>query len=270
MEMADLWPYICAILALLLIWQYHQNQVLTGRIQAVDIFDRWGIRMYVFATPDDEEICESCREVNGMVYLPSRVAKRDFTPLKTPCTNKGRCLVLMIGLYGAWQEARQVVQKLRSGAKKEGMLQLTVEELIGMTKGGWEGSVSAATDRLSVVMLGALNAEGTDPYASVFAYQQIIQEAQEVRDLPLIVPAYLRLTGLLDRQGRTQEALEVIEDFEKRYPPSKTGPYFPKGMQRGLMTIKKSRLKTATNYVKASAPEPSPTEAGDLTTQGLT
>ena len=268
MEMSDLWPYICAILALLLIWQYHQNQVLTGRIQAVDIFDRSGIRMYVYATPDDDEICESCREVNGMAFLPSRVARKDFSPRRNPCANKGRCPVVMVGLYGAWQEARQVVQQLRSG-EKEGMVQLPVEELIGLTKGNWQGSVSAATDRLSVVMLGALTSEDTDPSAAIAGYQQIIQQAAEVRDLPLVVPAYLRLTDLLDRQGRSSEALGVIEDFEKRFPPNKTGPYYPKGLQRGLLTIKKSHLKTALNYVKSPAAPQSPSDTEAVETKSI-
>jgi hypothetical protein len=32
-------------------------QIMAGRILAVDIFDRSGIRMYVYVTPHDDHIC---------------------------------------------------------------------------------------------------------------------------------------------------------------------------------------------------------------------
>ncbi len=238
----DLLPYVCAILALLLVWQYHQNQVLTGRIQAVDIFERSSARMYVYATPDDDEICVSCREVNGMTFLPSKVARRDFNPRRGPCLNKGRCVIVMVGLYGAWPEARRVVQQLRA-AKGRDSLRLSFEGLVGLTQGSWHSSVSASTDRFAVAILAALTAEKLDPIAALAAYRVVINHAQEIHDLSLVVPAYLRLTELLVRQGRTEEALEVIEDFERRYPQDKTGPHYANGRQRGMMAITKSHLR---------------------------
>lgn len=244
MEISDLLPYICGILALLLIWQYHQNQVLTGRIQAVDIFDRSGTRMYIFATPDDDDICDACRGVNGMTFLPSRVARKDFQPRRAPCSNRERCLIVMTGLYGAWPEAKELVRRLRSVGRQDG-LNLSVEELVGLTQGSWQTSVSAATDRLAVAMLAALTGEKLHPEAAETGYRQVINDAKEVRDLPLVVPAYLRLAHLLTRDGRTDEALSVIDDFERRYPKDKAGPHYPKGVHRGMMTILKSRLKTA-------------------------
>ncbi len=242
MTVYDLLPYVCAILALLLVWQYHKIQVLTGRIRAVDIFERSSARMYVYATPDDDEICESCREVNGMTFLPSRVARRDFNPRRAPCLHKGRCTIVMVGLYGAWPEARRVVQQLRAVRGRD-FLRLSFEELVGLTQGSWHRSVSAATDRLAVAILTALTAEKLDPIVALAGYRQVIKHAQEVHDLPLGVPAYLRLTELLVRQGRIGEALEVIEDFERRYPQDKTGPHYPEGMQRGMLAITKSRLR---------------------------
>ncbi len=47
----DILPYLVALLALLVVWQYHQMQVLKGRILAVDIFDRSGVRMYLVRDP---------------------------------------------------------------------------------------------------------------------------------------------------------------------------------------------------------------------------
>ncbi len=264
MVIYDLLPYMCAILLLLLVWQYHRVQVLAGRIQAVDIFDRSGIRMYLFATPDDEQICDSCREVNGMVFLPSRVAKAEFTPLRSPCSEGGRCTLVMVGLYGAWPEASQVVQELRA-AGNGGSPHLSFEEMVGLTKGSWQASVSATTDRLAVVMLTALSSEKLDPVAAISGYQQVIQQAEEVRDLPLVVPAYLRLTQLLERYDRTDEAFALIEDFEKRFPQHTTGPYDPKALQRGLLTIKKSHLRTSLHDRAAAAKQRSPRGADSLT-----
>ncbi len=269
MVFADLLPYICAILALLFLWQYYQNQILAGRIQAADISDRSGIRMYLCATPDDEEICESCREVNGMVFLPSRVARREFTPLRAACSNKGRCTIVIVGLYGAWPDASQVLRELRA-AGKEGFVHLSFEELVGLTKGSWQASVSAATDRLGVGMLAALCSENEDPEAAASGYREIIQQAQEVHDLPLVVPAYLRLTTLLDRQDHSQEAIALIEDFERRYPQNKTGPYYPNKIQRGLLTIKKSRLRTALPSQPPPIEQTSPSAAEDLTIKSAT
>ncbi len=265
MEMSDLLPYVCAILALLLIWQYHQNQVLTGRIQAVDIFDRSGTRAYIYATPDDDGVCVSCQEINGMAFLPSKVARKDFNPRRTPCSNKGRCNVVMIGLYGAWPEARQVVQRLRS-AQGQDSLHLSPEELLGLTEGSWHKSVSAATDRLAVAMLSALVSEKNDPFVSIAAYREVIKHAQEVRDLPLVVPAYLRLTELLAQQGRTDEALETVDDFEKRYPKDKMGPHYPTGMQRGMLSIIKSRLRTELDRLTHTSQQRVSSQANPLPT----
>ncbi len=242
---SNLLPYLCGILGLLLLWQYHQKQILAGRIQAIDIFDRSGIRMYVFATPDDGQICNACWEANGMVYLPSQMANKDFVPRPSPCANSGRCTIVRAGLYGAWLEARNVVHRLRAAGTK-GSLKLSVQELSELLKGNWEAGVSAATDRLAVLMLAALSGEKKNPDAAINAYRLAIREAKEVHDLPLVVPAYLRLAEVLVNMSRTDEALAVIQEFEERYPrEGRTRPYDPTETQRGLIAIKKSRLKTA-------------------------
>ena len=100
-EIIDIFPYLCGVLALLLVWQYYQKMILAGRIQAIDIFDRSGIRMYLFAIPDDDHTCEACREANGSVFLTSTVARKDFTPLRSRCKNSPVCTSVLLGLYGA-------------------------------------------------------------------------------------------------------------------------------------------------------------------------
>lgn len=248
--LSDVLPYLTGILGLFLLWQYHEKQVLTGRIQAIDIFDRSGIRMYLFATPDNDSTCEPCREMNGMAFLPSRVAGKDSASHRKPCTNGNKCTVVMVGLYGAWVEARAALERLRA-ARNTGVVRLESDKLLGLIKGKWESSVSAATDRLSVVMLAALASERATPEAALAGYLKVIQEAKEVRHLPLVVPAYIRLTEVLMTMGQSDEARAVIQEFEDRYPrQGKSGPYGPNEIERGLMTIKKSRLKTAPAVVK--------------------
>ena len=65
-------------------------------------------------------------------------------------------------------------------------------------------------------MLSALVSEKNDPFVSIAGYREVIKHAQEVRDLPLVVPAYLRVTDVLARQGRTDEALEAIDPKRNR------------------------------------------------------
>ena len=249
---ANVFPFLSAILALIVLWQYHEKLVLTGRIQAIDIYDRSGIRMYLYATPDDDQVCGACRDAHGRVFSISTVARKDFTPLRSACSNLQGCTGLLVGLYGAWPEARGVVDRLRA-AKKIGSIQVSAVELEAMIKGPWERSVSAATDRFGISMLGALNSERSDPEAAIPQYQTIIEEAKEVRHLSLLVPAYLRLAELLIRQGRTQEAQQTIEQFENRFAPNKGGPHFPTERQRRFMFMIKSRLTSASRKLHAAA-----------------
>lgn len=240
----ELLPYLIGILALLVIWQYHQMQVMKGQILAIDVFDRSGIRMYLHVVPNDKNTCEVCREANGRVFLPSEVTKPHFTPLRGQCTNPAKCIGLLVGLYGAWPEARHLVERLRT-AKKKTTVHLSAAELAVLIRGPWERSISAATDRISVHMLEAIYYEETNPETSITNYRYLIDQARELRHLPLVVPSYFRLTELLARQGRSQEAIDVIEQFESRYKAKKVGPHTPTETQRGLMSLKKSRLNAS-------------------------
>lgn len=246
----DIFPYLTALLGLVVIWQYHEKLVLTGRIQAIDIYDRSGIRMYLYAVPNDDGICASCRDANGKAFLTSDVARKDFTPLDNPCLNPQGCTGVLVGMYGAWPEARAIVLRLRE-AKKAGSVRLSPEELHRMLKGPWDRSVSAATDRFAVQILVALTAEQRQPDAVMQQYREIIDQAKEVRHLSLLLPAYLRLAHLLVRHGQPTEALQVIEQFESRYDRNKSGPHYPSDKQRGVMTIMKSHLRTASSKAKA-------------------
>jgi hypothetical protein len=240
-EFSDITLYLVAILGLLVIWQYYQMQIMAGRILAVDIFDRSGIRMYIYLVPEDDHICEVCSEASGRVFLPSQVAKRGFAPLPGKCKRATPCPGVLIGLYGAWLEARGVLERLRANPKK-GTIQLSPEELRALVNGQWERCISAETDRLGIHMIEALCYEKINQAVSIAGYRYVVEAAKEVRHLMLLVPAYLRLAQLLVRAGEGAEALELIERFESRFPATRRGPHFPSDDQREVMRTRKTHL----------------------------
>lgn len=249
---APILTYLLAILGLLVIWQYYQIQVMKGRILAVDVFDRSGIRFYIYVVPADQHTCVVCREAHGRVFLPSQVMKKEFTPLNGQCTNPSGCMGVLVGLYGAWSEARQLLERLRM-LRKKASLRLSDEEILVLISGSWERSISATTDRIGVHMLEAVAHERTNPEVSIVNYRYVGDQAKEVRHLGYIVPAYFRLASLLADQGRLEEAIEVIEKFEARFKGKKAGPHAPTEKQMGLMSIKKSRLRNSLRPAEASA-----------------
>ncbi len=240
-EFPDVTLYLVAILGLLVVWQYYQMQVLAGRILAVDIFDRSGIRMYIFVTPDDDDVCDICSASNGRVFLPSQVAKKGFSPLLGTCQRPSLCVGALVGLYGGWLEARGVLEQLRANIKR-GNRQLSPEELRALVNGQWEQCISAETDRLGIHMIEAIAYEKINQAVSIAGYRYVVQEVKEIRHLLLLVPAYLRLAALLVRSGKGPEALECLERFERRFPAKKRGPHFPTDAQRELMKSRKMHL----------------------------
>jgi len=248
----DFLPYLLAIFGLLVLWQYYQLRVMKGRILAIDIFDRSGIRMYLYAVADDLQACEVCRSAHGTVFPPSKVMKRQFSPIKGICKSPARCTGFLVGLYGAWPEANQIVERLRLSRKRE-PIQLDQDELREMILGPWEQSISANTDRFGISVLEAVLGDCTNPSPAMEKYRDTIECAKEVRHMPLIVPAYFRLVELLTRQGQTAVALHFIEQFEKRYKGKTSGPYAPTEKELGLMKLKKSHLK---NAARTTTPAP--------------
>ena len=65
----DFFPYLAAVLGLLLIWQYHDRQAKAGRIVATDFWDRDGSRFFILMTPLDGQTCPHCAETRGRVLL---------------------------------------------------------------------------------------------------------------------------------------------------------------------------------------------------------
>jgi len=233
--------YVLAIAALLGLWLFHQAQVRAGRIQAVDLFDRSLVRMYVYATPHGTKLCKVCDQAQGRVFLSTGVGKNGFSPLAGQCEGVGRCQGSLIGLYGGWSEAREVVARLQRSPKKV-VVRLSFEELCALVKGDWGKSVSANTDRVSMHMLEGLCLETTDVDRAIAGYRHVIERANDPRHLSFIVPAYLRLLSVLTRVNRDEEASELIERCEGRFPVHQNEPHAPSADQRKMLEEAKSLL----------------------------
>lgn len=246
----EVMPYLLGILGLLLIWQFHRLQVMAGRIQAVDFWDRSGIRMFLHSCAHDDDACPACREASGTVFLPSVGTKKNFSTLDSPCTNPAGCRCLVVGLYGGWPEAHRLVEYLRKKVRKK-HLKLTEQAMGNLLGGDWEKTVSGTADRISIHMVEAMRLQGTEPEGALFRYRFVVNEATAGRDLHFVVPAYMRLTETLERLGRVEEGLEVIKDFEQRYAGKKPVAPFPTEAQRGHMSIRKSRLVMAMSQANA-------------------
>lgn len=247
----DVSTSLIAILGLLVIWQYYRLQVAAGRILAVDLFDRSGTRMYVYALPADENACETCSDANGVVLFPSQVARNRFSPIKGECRRTTPCTGVLVGLYGGWLEARGILERLRKNRGKE-ETRLSPEHLRALVNGQWERSISADTDRLGIKVLEGMSYEKINPDVSMGCYIYLLDQVKEVRHLMLLVPTYLRLTELLIKHGRHDQAIEIIERFEDRFPSSKRGPHFPSDTQREAMKSKKAQALKG-QHLKATA-----------------
>lgn len=232
---------VVAILGLLLVWQFHQKQVLAGRIYAIDFWDVSGIRMFLHAGVWDDRTCEACRKANGTVFLPSLATKKDFSATPHRCTCPDGCRCLTVGLYGGWPEATQLLERLRRVGRRR-PLKLTEAELLELFDGPWHRSITSAGDRLTINMLEALRLEGKDAEGASVRYRYVIEEAKGARDVRMIAPAFLRWAELLERMGRHEETVDVIHRFERRFPENKRAFYYPSDTQRGVMAVRKFRL----------------------------
>ncbi len=61
-------------------------------------------------------------------------------------------------------------------------------------------------------------------------------------DLHFVVPAFLRMGELLERAGRTEEALSMVERCLQDYGDKKEGPDAPTEAQRAALKTRQSLL----------------------------
>jgi hypothetical protein len=237
-------PYLLSLLGLLALWVFHEMQVRAGRIQAVDFWDRSGIRMFIHITPKDGHICPVCLEAIGKAFLPYVASKKKFTALNGPCTNPSGCRCLLVGLYGGWPEARRLLERLKSQATSKAV-QLSEKELDALLGGQWAQGVSATMDRISMHMVEAMRNEGSNPDIAIQRYRFVLDNAKSERDSRFLLPAYLRLVDLLERAGQHAEALEIVDRFLRAYGDKTKGPFAPNEQQLTVMALRKTRLMTA-------------------------
>lgn len=238
-ELPDTYPYLLGILGLALIWKFHDMQVKAGRIKAKDFWEQSGVRLFLRATPADAQACLACRETTSCVFLPSLVTSKKFTPQEKPCTNPAGCRCVMVGFFGGWPEARQVLAKLKP---QGGKLRLSDEELNSFIETAKSARAGASADRMSLRMLNAMRAEGSNTETAIEHYRYVVDRAEEDRDLSFMVPAYLRLSELLERAGRAAESLQMVERCLKDYGEKKKGPGAPTEAQRAALKTRQSLL----------------------------
>jgi hypothetical protein len=243
--------YLLGILALLGLWLFHQFQVRSGRIQAIDVFDRSVVRFYLYVLPHDRPSCSVCAQAQGRVFLPSVVGKIGFSPLEGPCTGASPCQGQLIGLYGGWFEARQLVSRLQQAPRKS-PLRASSEEVVALIKGAWSKSVSADTDRIGMRMLEGWCFGKSDPGTAIEGLHYVVDRAKDGRHLGYVVPAFLRLMDLLLQAGRDEEARLVIEQFEGRFPSDRNDVDGPTFAQRKVLQQMKSLVWEARS-LKVSA-----------------
>ncbi len=238
-EFPTSFPSLLAILGLTLIWKFHDLQVKAGRIQAKDIFERSGVRLFLRATPDDAQTCLACKETANFVFTPGEVASKKFKPQEKPCTNPAGCRCLMVGLYGGWAEAGNALAQLKA---QGGRIQLSDGDMKQLIEGADKARAGASADRMSIRMLRAMKAEGGNPETAIEHYRYVVSRAEEDRDLAFMVPAYLRLGELLEKSGKAAEALETVERCLQDYGDKKNEPGAPTEAQRAALNTRKNLL----------------------------
>lgn len=238
-EIPDTYPYLMGVLGLTLIWKFHDLQVKYGRIKAVDVWKRSGIRMFVHVTPNDSNACSHCREADGTAFLPAVVASKKFTALGAPCTNPTGCRCLMVGLYGAWKEAVTVQVEL---GKNGGKLKLSGDDVQRLLEGARRRYPNANVDDCSISLLEAVRAEGADLETAIARYRYVADNAVEDRDRFFIIPAYLRLSYLYELAKRPEEALKVVDRVLKASGDRSSGLRAQSEDQVAVLSLRKARL----------------------------
>lgn len=111
---------------------------------------------------------------------------------------------------------------------------------------------------MTIQMLVGMHKEKNEPEESIVLYQDILTRAAGARDLRLVVPAYLRLSEILEKRGKLTEAMQVTQQFEKRFAKPKKVFYYPSGEQRWVMATRKTRILKKNKNLNTIATSPSP------------
>jgi hypothetical protein len=227
------------ILCLLLLWRQHQRKVESGLIAPVDLLNPSGIRWYLYAIPDDLDVCSSCREANGTAFLARAAARKDFVSPAAQCTTPDKCLGLFMPFSDRWPEADDLLAQLKTG--KAESRRLAPAELSKLLAVEWQPD-ALKFDGANIHLLSGFLQESSLPLQAIRSYGAVLERATLPRDKALLMPAYIRLTGVLARRGNPREAIRVIEHFEKRVARAEAGTFTPTGKQRRALSTMKPYL----------------------------
>ncbi len=113
----------------------------------------------------------------------------------------------------SWVLARSIAfARAAHEAARKGLL---VQQGDDATTGRSPGQSTTTRDRISIAVLEAIRAESSSTDLAIKCYRFVIDHAQTDRELAFFVPAYLRLSELLEQVGRKDEALAVADQFLK-------------------------------------------------------
>jgi len=261
-------PQLLAILGLLMTWELHDIQVRAGRITPRSIFKgrrvswqgvsggrvsgrrvsrklwRWckghaGVHMHILMTPNDDRGCKACQLACGKVFSAAAVRRKNFRGPALTCRNPSGCRCELVGLVGNWPEAEWLVRVLRETQEPA---TLSGEEMSRFVSSSVSSSGDyAGQDRPGLYLLEALNAEGSNPQFAMSRYRSLICQALEGNQHPYLVPAYLRLSDLLERGNNLAAALSVVDEFLMLVKNS-PGPHPPTRLQTKVMSVRRARL----------------------------
>jgi len=243
LDIPEIMPFLLGLLGCLLAWQLHDLSVRAGRIRAVDFWNRSGIRMFLQLTPEDGSTCNQCRQQSGQAYLPAVVAAKEFTRPEHNCQNPTGCRCQLVGLYGAWPTALTLRHRLKKNGGRFRLTPEQVDKLISTSKLGARGAT--IVDHISLALLEGMRAETKNPEMAIDHYAYLLTHATDERDRAFVVPTYLRLSDLLERNGRRGEALKIVDRFFKEFAEEKKrkrGQPWPTEHQFEVMSIRKTRL----------------------------
>jgi len=250
---SELLPHLLAILGLLMTWELHDRQVRAGRITPRSIFKgrrvsrrvsqglwRWckghaGVHMHILMTPNDERGCKACQQACGKVFSAAAVKRKNFTGPDLTCRNPAGCRCELVGLVGNWPAAERLVRILRDTQEPATLSEEEMSHFV-VSSGDYAGQ-----DRPGLYLLEALNAEGSNPQFAMSRYRTLICQALEGNQHPYMVPAYLRLSDLLERGNNLAAALSVVDEFLMLVKNSR-GPHPPTRLQTKTMSVRRARL----------------------------
>jgi hypothetical protein len=239
-------PNLLAILGLLMTWEWHAIEVRAGRIKprpavARRAVLRWirvhgGPRLYILATPNDEGGCVTCRQAYGKAFAAGSIKNKRFRPMDNLCTNPAGCRCELVGLVGNWPDAEELSKTLRQSGQPT---ILSESQMVQLTASA--GAMPRGPDRPALYLLEALRAEGVNPQFAMSRYRSLLCQSLEGEVHGYVVPAYLRLSDLLERAGNLAAALGVVDEFMS-IVRGQVGPVAPNRSQVKIMSARRARL----------------------------